>query len=236
VSAIFDDLAWLGCEWPEPVLFQSGNLQRYHAVLEGMRRRGLIYRCFRTRREILDEIARAPHGLPEGPDGPIYLGPVKTPDNGDEDRRVAAGEAFAWRLSMARAIEALGPEAQSLSFTEEGAGPNGETGVIAVDPWKFGDVVLARRDLGVSYHLAVTVDDADQGVTHVIRGHDLHPSAHLHRLLQALLGLPVPVWRHHGLLVGADGRKLSKRDGARSLASLRAEGVSPLAIRRQLGF
>jgi len=224
-AAIHDDLAWLGIAWDGPVLRQSEHMADYLAALEALRAEGLIYRCFRTRREILDAMPSAPHGPPEG-----YRGAPLAP--AEEARRLAAGEPFAWRLSLAAAQARAGP----LSFVEEGAGPLGERGVIAVDAAAAGDVVLARKDVGVAYHLACVVDDARQGVTCVIRGEDLFEATPIQRLIQAVLGLPAPVYRHHRLIVGADGRRLAKRDRAETLQSLRARGVSAAALRAELGF
>ena len=225
-AAILEDLAWLGLGWETPVRRQSAHLPEYHAAIEALRVRGLVYRCFKTRKEI--DIGRAPHE-PQAP----YVGAPPSPD--EEAERLARGEPFAWRLSLAAARETLGGF-EALTFVEEGAGPNGETGLIRARPELAGDIVLARKDVGVAYHLAVVHDDALQGVTHVIRGHDLFEAAHIQRLLQALLGLPTPTYRHHGLLVGSDGKRYAKRDKAQTLRELRAAGVSAEALRAELGF
>jgi glutamyl-Q tRNA(Asp) synthetase len=227
-AALLEDLAWLGLAWEHPVRRQSEHLTDYAAALEGLRARGLIYRCFRTRREVAEEIGRAPHGTME-----VFRGEPLPP--AEESHRLTRGEAFAWRLSLAAAESAL-EGFEGLDFLETGEGPHGEQGLIPARPQLGGDVVLARKDLGVAYHLAVTVDDALQGITHVIRGHDLFESAHVQRLLQALLGLPTPVYRHHGLLIGQDGKRFAKRDRAETLRALRAGGVSAQALRRELGF
>jgi glutamyl-Q tRNA(Asp) synthetase len=226
-AAILEDLAWLGLAWEIPVRRQSDHLDDYRAALEALAARGLVYRCFRTRKEIAEDIGRAPHGAMEA-----WRGAPLPPE--EETRRLAAGEAFAWRLSLDAAERALG--GFHLSFVEEGHGPNGEHGVIAADPTLGGDVVLARKDVGVAYHLAVVVDDALQGITHVIRGHDLFQAAHVQRLLQALLDLPAPVYRHHDLLGGPDGKRYAKRDRAETLAELRARGVTADQLRREMGF
>ena len=221
-TAILEDLAWLGLDWEQPVRRQSEHLSDYRAALETLEQRGLLYRCFKTRREVLDDIGRAPHG-PQ----PAYRGdPLPPPE---EARRVTAGEPFAWRLSIAAAERALGGF-DALTFTEPGAG------VFAADPEAAGDIVLARKDVGVAYHLAVVVDDALQGVTHVIRGQDLFEATHIQRLLQALLQLPTPLYSHHRLLLGPDGKRLAKRDHAETLRDLRARGVTPEALRAELGF
>ncbi len=227
-ASIYEDLAWLGLDWERPVRRQSEHLAEYHAILDGLTARGLTYRCFRTRKEIADDIARAPHGAME-----VFRG-RPLPDD-EEAARLAAGEPFAWRLSLDAAAEALGGF-EALSFLEEGRGPAGQTGTISADPTLGGDVVLARKDVGVAYHLAVVVDDALQGVTHVIRGEDLFEATHVQRLLQALLDLPAPVYRHHPLLVGPDGKRFAKRDKAQTLAELRSAGMSPSDLRQELGF
>jgi len=225
-AAIFEDLAWLGLTWEEPVRRQSEHLADFHAAIETLRERGLVYRCFKTRKEI--DIGRAPHE-PAVP----YVGEPLPAD--EEAERLERGEAFAWRLSLAAAREALGGF-EGLTFVEEGAGPDGETGVIQARPETAGDIVLARKDVGVAYHLAVVHDDALQGVTHVIRGVDLFEAAHIQRLLQALLGYQTPTYRHHGLLVGPDGKRYAKRDKAQTLRELRAAGMSAADLRVELGF
>jgi glutamyl-Q tRNA(Asp) synthetase len=227
-AAIYQDLSWLGLTWDEPVRRQSEHMADYSAALRGLSERGLTYRCFRTRREIAEAIGGAPHGPME-----MFRGSALPPD--EEAARVAAGEPYAWRLSLAAAERALGGFG-GLSFIEEGEGPNGEHGLIAANPALGGDVLLTRKDIGVAYHLAVMTDDALQGVTHVIRGRDLFEAAHVQRLLQALLALPTPIYRHHRLLAGPDGRRFAKRDHAQTLRELRASGMTPQALRAELGF
>ncbi len=222
-TAIYEDLAWLGLSWEDPVRRQSEHLSDYTQALDRLRGAGLLYRCFRTRQEVMDEIARAPHGPVEA-----FTGAPLPP--ADEAARLAAGDPFAWRLSMAAARTHLGAAWDALTFTDL------DRGVTPARPETAGDVVLARKDLGVAYHLASVVDDALQGVTHVIRGEDLAEAAHIHRLLQTLLGLPEPVYRHHRLLTGPDGKKFSKRDHAQSLRDIRASGVSAAELRDELGF
>jgi len=228
-AAILDDLAWLGLEWDEPVRRQSEHLDDYAAALARLRAEGLVYRCFKTRREILADVGRAPHD-------PVaaYVGAPLPPD--EEAARLAAGDPFAWRLSLAAARRKLGPAWDRLSFVERGRGPNGEQGEQAARPERAGDVILARKGLDASYHLAVVVDDALQGVTHVTRGWDLFEAVHVQRLLQALLGLPTPIYCHHPLLLGPDGKRFAKRDRAETLAEIRARGVSAAALRVALGF
>lgn len=225
-AAILEDLAWLGVDWEQPVRRQSNHLADYHAAIETLRKRGLVYRCFKTRKEI--DIGRAPHEPTAA-----YVGAPLPVDK--EAERLERGEAFAWRLSLAAAREALGGF-ENLTFVEQGAGPNGETGVVQARPETAGDIVLARKDVGVAYHLAVVHDDALQGVTHVIRGLDLFEAAHIQRLLQALLDLPTPTYRHHGLLLGPDGKRYAKRDRAQTLRELRASGMSATDLRTELGF
>ena len=224
-AGIYEDLAWLGLDWERPVRRQSEHMADYQAALDRLAARNLIYRCFRTRREVADEITRAPHGAPDN-----WRGAPLPAD--EEARRLAAGEPFAWRLDMA-AVERQG--LPPMSFDEEGQGPNGERGIIGLSPALVGDVVLARKDVGVAYHLAVVVDDALQGVTQVIRGQDLFEATCVQRVLQALLDLPAPSYRHHRLLTGPDGRRFAKRDRAETLAELRARGVTAEALRAELG-
>lgn len=213
-----EDLRWLGIDWDGPVLRQSERLPVYAAALDSLRAMGLEYPCFCTRADIA-AAARAPHG----PDGIVYPGTCR---HLSEDERAArmAREAFAWRLDVAAALAVTGP----LTWRDH------EAGLVIADPLKAGDIVVGRKELGVSYHIAVVVDDAAQGVTDVVRGHDLFEATHVQRLLQALLGLPEPRYRHHALILGPDGRRLAKRDGAASLASLRDAGATPAAIRKML--
>lgn len=219
-TAIFVDLAWLGITWDAPPRRQSDHMGAYAARLEELIARGLCYRCFKTRKEVLAELANAPHGL-EAP----YFGERLSAD--EEAARLAAGDAFAWRLDAARARDALGGAA--LCYEDQ-------DGVHAVDPLKLGDAVLARKDFPASYHLACVHDDALQGVTHVIRGEDLRDSAHLHVVLQKLLGLPAPRYVHHRLIVDENGKRLAKRDDARALVTFRANGFTKEDVRRMLGL
>ena len=229
-AGILEDLTWLELDWDGPARRQSDHLGGYAAAVESLRARGLLYRCFRTRKDILKAIGDAPHGAMEA----VRPGPHPAED---EARLLADGAAFAWRLSLDRAREALGETIWTgMSFTEEGAGPDGQTGVLPADPTAGGDVVLARKDTGVAYHLAVTHDDALQGVTHVVRGQDLFAATSVQRLIQTLMGWPAPVYRHHRLLAGPDGRRYAKRDRSVTLAELRAGGMTPEALRAELGF
>jgi glutamyl-Q tRNA(Asp) synthetase len=227
-AAIYEDLAWLGLDWERPARRQSDHMADYGAALRELSERGLTYRCFRTRREVAEAIESAPHGAMEA-----FRGAALPPD--EEARRVEAGEPYAWRLALDGAEQALGGFG-GLTFIEAGEGPDGERGTIQARPQLGGDVVLARKDVGVAYHLAVVADDALQGITQVIRGADLFEATHVQRLLQALLGLPTPSYRHHRLLTGPDGKRFAKRDGAQTLRELRASGMTPDALRKELGF
>jgi len=238
-TAIYQDLAWLGLEWEAPVRRQSEYYDDYRAalaVLEGM---GLIFPSFESRAEIARLVAGrdAKAGWPRDPDGaPLYPGNGKATPQAERARRMSAGEAFALRLDMTAAIARVGP----LIWDETQAGPGGETGRVAADPAAnpaiWGDVILARKEAPTSYHLAVVVDDAAQGVTDVVRGQDLFHATSVHRLLQALLGLPAPRYHHHRLILDADGRKLSKSTQATGLRELRAQGISISDIRRLAGL
>ncbi len=232
---ILADLDWLGFASDGPVIRQSERFPLYAAALDRLRANDLLYPCFCTRKEILAEIARspgapqgdapqgdAPQGdAPQGPDGPLYPGTCRGLSASERADRMASGAPFAWRLDMAAAQKLV---SGSLSFLDR------DLGAVTAAPGQFGDVILARKESPTSYHLAVTIDDAAQGVTLVTRGADLAPAAHLHRLLQALLDLPVPDYRFHRLLTDAKGLRLAKRDGAPSIASLRAQGTSVEAI------
>ncbi len=234
-AGVFEDLAWLGLKWETPVRRQSEHFADYFKVIEMLAARGLVYRCFKTRKEVMEEIGRAPHHPGEGPDGIIYPGPSQAMSADEEASRIAAGDPYAWRLSMRAVGDMLG-DLSRLKFDETGEGPNGETGPCAVQPDFIGDVILARKDIGTSYHIAVTLDDAAQSISHVIRGQDLFFATSLHRILQALLDLPVPIYQHHALLTGEDGERFTKRDKSETLASLRESGVTAADIRKQFGI
>jgi glutamyl-Q tRNA(Asp) synthetase len=229
-AGILEDLAWLGLDWETPVRRQSAHLADYATVIDTLDRRGLLYRCFRTRKDILDAIGDAPHGTAEA----VRPGPHPVDE---EAALLAEGRAFAWRLSLDRARDTLGGRAwEALAFVEDGEGPQGERGQIRARPETAGDVVMARKDAGTAYHVAVTHDDALQAVTHVIRGQDLFEATHIQVLIQTLMGWTTPVYRHHRLITGEDGRRYAKRDGAVTLAHLRAQGLSPAALRAELGL
>lgn len=221
-AQILDDLAWLGLDWDGPVRRQSDRFAAYRAALNRLDALGVLYPCFCTRAEIRAEIA-ASAGAPHGPDGPLYPGTCRHLGADERGVRRASAVSYALRLDVAQALALVdGP----LTWTDVRAG-----GIVA-DPPALGDVVLARKDAPASYHLAVTVDDHAQGVTLVTRGEDLFQATHIHRLLQALLGLDVPRYRHHRLIRNDAGVRLSKRDKALSLAHLRAQGARPADIWR----
>ncbi len=220
-AAILDDLAWLGIDWDGQVWRQSTRGDAYAAALDRLRGLGVVYPCFCTRADIA-AAQSAPQG-PQGSTAPAYPGTCRRLDPAMRDHRVAA-EPHAWRIDVAAALAITGP----LTFDDAGAGR------VAVLAPVEGDFVVARRDIGVSYHLAVVVDDAAQGITEVVRGQDLFDATHPQRLLQTLLGLPAPAYRHHRLVVSPDGERLAKRAGAQSLDALRRAGVSPAMIRAAL--
>lgn len=215
-TAILADLAWLGLTWEQPVRRQSEHLGDYGEALATLKEADLLYPCFCTRKDIAAEIAAAGQA-PHGPDGPVYPGTCRMLDPGQRSERLARGDAHALRLDTERAIRRAGP----LFWTDR------EKKEQQARPELFGDVVLARKDVRTSYHLSVVVDDHLQGITLVSRGEDLFAASHLHRLLQALLGLDVPAYHHHGLLTGPDGRRLAKRDRPLTLRSLREQGLCP---------
>jgi glutamyl-Q tRNA(Asp) synthetase len=225
-AAIYEELAWLGIAWEEPVRRQSEHYDDYRAALAKLDAMGLIYPSLESRAEIAALVAaRAPWA--RDPDGaPLYPGDAKSMAATGRKRRIEAGAPYALRLDMAAASERAG----ALTWTEHGKG------AVAADPAVWGDVILARKETPTSYHLAVVVDDAAQGVTDVIRGLDLYPSTGVHRLLQRLLGLPEPRYHHHRLILDGDGKKLSKSSAATGLRELRARGVTPAEIRRLVGL
>lgn len=229
-AAIYEDLAWLGVTWDEPVRRQSEHFADYRAALARLEAMDLVYPSFESRAEIAALVAeREP--WPRDPDGaPLYPGVARSMPQDERARRIAAGEPYALRLDMQKAMAQFGGR---LTWAESG---DGVTGEILADPAAWGDVILARKDTPASYHLAVVVDDAHQGVTDVVRGLDLFHATSMHRLLQTLLGLPAPRYRHHRLILDADGRKLSKSTAATALRELRAQGLTPSDIRRRVGL
>lgn len=223
-TAILEDLAWLGLDWDGEIRVQSRHLPDYRVTLDRLAARGLLYPCFCTRGDIAREIA-ASAAAPHGPDGPLYPGTCRRLSTAQRAARIAAGEPHALRLDMAAAVATLDAP---LTFRDHGV-------CRRCDPARFGDAVLARKDIPASYHLCVTHDDALQGVTLVTRGEDLLSATDLHRLLQALMGWAAPDYAHHPLLTDATGRRLAKRDKAETLRALREGGVSPAEARRRAG-
>lgn len=234
ITAILDDLRWLGLTWEEPALRQSEHFPRYRVALDALREAGLLYPCFATRSEIAAAVARDP-GHPRDPDGaPVYPGLHKGLSADDVARRQAAGEAMSWRLDMTKALAQVAERCDGAPLTYCGLDERGMPTTVPVDPSVWGDVVIARKDTPTSYHLSVVVDDAFQHITHVVRGQDLEAATSIHRVLQVLLGLPQPIYYHHGLILDSDGRKLSKRAGDTALSDLRAKGVTPADIRKRV--
>jgi glutamyl-Q tRNA(Asp) synthetase len=234
-AAIYEDLHWLGISWTEPVRRQSEHFADYEAAIAKLEAARLLYPSFESRSEINALVAeREREGpWPRDPDGvPLYPGRARKLSPADRERRRRAGEPFALRL----AVDAAMARAGVLTWTERGSGPQGQTGLMTATPQRWGDVVLARKELPTSYHLAVAVDDALQGVTEIVRGQDLFWATGVHRLLQALLGLPEPAYHHHRLILDEEGRKLSKATHATSLRELRALGRSAADIRRMVGL
>ena len=220
-AAILEDLAWLGLGWDGEVRRQSKHFDDYRAALARLNGEGMLYPCFCTRRDIQAEIARA-GGAPQGEAAAVYPGTCRRLSAAERAARIASGIDYALRLDLAAALTCTGP----LHWSEEGRH-------IPAEPQRLGDVVLARKDVPVSYHLAVAVDDALQGVTLVTRGIDLFAATHIHRVLQALLGLPTPAYRHHPLLTDAAGRRLAKRDKALTVRAMREAGAVPADILEQ---
>ena len=213
---IREDLRWLGLDWDDDPLCQTTRGASYEAALDRLRRMGVAYPCFCTRREIQEEWS-AMAGAPQGPEGPLYPATCLRLPASEQQAKLTGGVPHAWRLDAHKAAETVGP----LTFRDL------RFGTISVDPELLGHVVLARKDIGIAYHLAVVVDDAFQDITHVTRGEDLLPSTHVHRLLQALLGLPEPAYLHHQLVLDESGKRLAKRCDALSIRAMREAGVSP---------
>ena len=225
-DAILEDIAWLGIKWESPVRRQAEHLQEYAAAAERLWHRGLLYPCFCTRKDIQREFEAA-GGAPHGPEGPLYPGVCRHLSADEQQTRMAAGESFAMRLNQEAAIAETGHALEWMDL---------DRGLQRAHPENLGDVVLVRKDIGCSYHLAVVLDDALQGITRVTRGEDLFEATHVQRLLQALLGLPTPEYQHHRLVCDAAGRRLAKRDEAETLRSLRSRGTSAQDVRERLGF
>jgi glutamyl-Q tRNA(Asp) synthetase len=234
-AAIYQDLAWLGMSWETPVRRQSEHLASYRDAVEKLSARDLVYPAFESRAEIAGLVAQreAAGAWPRDPDGtPLYPGTAKSLTSDQRRRLIDRGAPYALRLDMAAALGRAG----ALGWSEHGRGPSGETGQISARPERWGDVILARKETPTSYHLSVVIDDALQGVTEVVRGQDMFHATSVHRLLQQLLGLPQPAYRHHRLLMDVAGQKLSKSTDATGLRELRAAGATPEDIRRLIGL
>lgn len=238
-EAIYEDLAWLGLTWEEPVRRQSQHMDDYGAALAKLREMGLLYPCYASRQEIRAAVAERERAegrpWPRDPDGaPLYPGLARQLPAQEIARRLASGEPHALRLDMTAALQRVGAAGRELSFVA--FDPDGSERRVVANPARWGDVVLARKEVPTSYHLSVVVDDALQGVTHVVRGQDLAAATDVHRLLQALLDLPVPRYHHHPLIADETGLKLAKSRGSPALRDLRAAGIGADEIRRRLGF
>ncbi len=232
-QAIYEDLAWLGVEWEQPVRRQSEHFDAYRDALARLAAMDLVYPTFESRGDIARRVTERGDAWPRDPDGaPLYPGRRDAMTALERKARMAAGEPHALRLDMAQAVARAGP----LRWREQGNGPEGETGIVDARPQAWGDVILARKEVPTSYHLSVVVDDALQGVTEVVRGQDLFWSTSVHRLLQALLDLPQPAYCHHRLVPDAEGQKLSKSTKATALRELRAAGATPSDIRARVGL
>jgi glutamyl-Q tRNA(Asp) synthetase len=238
-SAIYDDLDWLGVAWQPPVRRQSEHFDDYRAALARLESRRLTFPSFESRAELARMVGDRDvrERWPRDPDGvPVYPGAGRQMRADERAARIAQGEPYAIRLDVEKAMEWVSESEAALQWRETGAGPGGETGTIDAAPAAWGDVIIGRKETPTSYHLAVVLDDALQGVTHVVRGQDLFWSTSVHRLLQALLDLPAPLYHHHRLVLDADGRKLSKSTQATGLRELRAQGMTAANIRRMVGL
>lgn len=234
-EAVYEDLAWLRIEWERPVRRQSEHLDADREALERLTKDGLIYPSFESRADIAQLVKSKDEAgqWPRDPDGvPLYPGDAKRLPESERVARIKSGAPYALRLDMAEASSRTG----QLSWIENGSGPLGEAGKIAAQPEQWGDVILGRKETPTSYHLSVVIDDALQGVTNVVRGQDLFWATGVHRLLQELLGLPQPIYRHHPLILDESGQKLSKSSKATGLRELRAGGATPETVRRLVGL
>jgi glutamyl-Q tRNA(Asp) synthetase len=234
VAGIFEDLRWLGIEWEEPALFQSQRMEAYREAADRLAALGVLYPCFATRTEI--EAAAAAGGATDPDGAPLYPGLWKGRAQAEVAEKRAAGRRSALRLDMGLARQIAAKKLQGAGLTFRELAEDGRLQSVTAHPERWGDAMIVRKDVPASYHLAVVVDDAWQGVTHVTRGRDLYPATDLHRLLQALLDLPEPVYRHHRLIVDEQGRKLAKSAKDTSLSALREQGVTPAGIRRLVGL
>ena len=233
-TALIEDLRWLGFEWPAPPRRQSAHFDAYEAALDRLIEKGLVYRCFETRKALRADLER--RNIPHSPAGERpYPGPEQPLSKDEEAERLAGGDAYAWRLSLTRCRDYLGSKWNELSFQEAGDAPDIDKGEVKAHPDWLGDVVLSRKDAPASYHLAATHDDALQEITHIVRGADLYHATHIHVLLQALFDWPQPVYCHHRLILGPDGRKFSKSEQSKTLRAWREEGRSAEDVWNYLG-
>ena len=233
VSAIFEDLLWLGLRWPEPVVRQSEHLAHYERAGAQLKSLGLIYPCFCTRKQI----AAAVSSKDVDPDGAaIYSGVCKSLPKSEVVRLKAAGRRFAMRLNMERALKHIAEDFGEEVLCFSSFDVMGETKSVCLDPRRWGDVIVQRKEVATSYHLSVVIDDARQGVSHIVRGRDLFEATSVHRLLQLLLHLPAPYYHHHDLVLDENGAKLSKSDHATSIKSLREDGWSREDVLQRIGL
>lgn len=223
-DTIYEDLAWLGIKWEEPVRIQSEHFDDYQQVLDRLKGQKLVYPCFCTRRDIQTEIAKSP-SAPHRPDGPLYPGTCRNLSADERETRIKAGEAHAWRLGLMKALDVTGTLPD---WVDTAAGP------IKTDPEQLGDIVLARKDTPTSYHLSVVVDDGLQGITHIVRGKDLMHTTHIHVVLQKLLDLPTPTYHHHDLLLDETGQRFAKRNKSATLRSMRENRVRANTLEAEL--
>ncbi|MEZ0172197.1 tRNA glutamyl-Q(34) synthetase GluQRS [Microvirga sp. TS319] len=235
-AGIVEDLTWLGLSWEEPVRRQSEHFADYRSALQSLKGRGLVYPCFCSRKRIAERVeaieAESGEAWPRDPDGaPLYPGICKGLPGGEAEGRIRAGEAHAWRIDS-DVVRRLHPG--PYAFTRFSL--TGDEEIVAADPWRWGDAMIVRKDVPTSYHLSVVVDDALQGVTHVVRGQDLEAATDLHVLLQVLLGLDTPLYHHHGLILDPGGDKLAKSRRSEALCALRTRGVAAAEVRGRLGF
>jgi glutamyl-Q tRNA(Asp) synthetase len=230
-AAIFEDLEWLGIEYEQPVRRQSEHFDEYRAALEKLAHDGLVYPAFESRAEIARLVAARGADWPHDPDGaPLYPGHARELSAAERQRKIESGEPYALRLDVRAALDRI---RIPLYWIEKNRGDLREN---SAEPGRWGDVILGRKETPASYHLACVLDDALQGITHVVRGLDLYEATSIHRLLQEILGLPAPSYHHHRLLLGEDGKKLAKRDPSTTLRDLRAEGLSAADVRRKVGL
>jgi glutamyl-Q tRNA(Asp) synthetase len=234
-ASIYEDLAWLGFNWPEPVRRQSDHFTDYENALGKLIELGLVYRCFLTRKALNAELDKRSTGLSPAGERP-YSGPAHPLSGDEETERITKGEAFAWRLSLSACRDHLGDDWHRLGFEENGGAPELDQGFVKAHPEWLGDVVLARKDTPTSYHLACCHDDALQGMTHIVRGADLYHATHIHVLLQALMDWTHPVYHHHGLVLDEAGRKFSKSDQSKTIRDMRQQGLRAEDVFREIQF